>query len=201
MVTGSRYDRRENMQSPVSQRLELLATVVDTVDDGIVAYDHRGAIVIRNRCAARLIDAEPDRRHLLQAIRDVQRSLAAWLEAHGDTPKRDVDDPRLHATQITVRTSSTEYRLRGAAVARGVVIMLSTRSAARHLSPSELSERYRLTPTEIRVAWLIDGGLNSREIAAALSISLNTARRHAESVLRKLGVHSRPAVRSRLRRE
>jgi DNA-binding CsgD family transcriptional regulator len=182
---------------------------MDSMDDGIVAFDHQGRMAIRNRCARRLIEADPDRQELLVAIGDLHRSLTPWLDRVPSNERRTPDDPRLHSTQITVRTASTEYRLRGSAIAhpdahatsRGVVITVSTRSSATHLSPAELRQRYRLTPTEIRVAWLIDGGLPTRDIAAALSITLNTARRHAESVLRKLGVHSRPAVRSRLRRE
>jgi DNA-binding CsgD family transcriptional regulator len=190
--------------------VETLISVVEGLDDGVIAFDAGGRVAYRNACARRLIDAAAHRRPLLVAIRDLQRSLMPWLDGTLTSERaRAKDDPRLHSTQMTVRTETAEYRLRGSAVMRDragrqgciIVITLSSRHAARHLTAGELKDRFRLTPTEIRVTWLIDGGLQSREIAAALSISVNTARRHAESVLRKLAVHSRSAVRARLRRD
>lgn len=48
-----------------------------------------------------------------------------------------------------------------------------------------------LTPREADVLGLLRLGRSNGEIAAALSISVETVRTHARSVFRKLGVHSR----------
>jgi len=52
-----------------------------------------------------------------------------------------------------------------------------------------------LTPREREVAVLIAHGLTNREMAADLFISEATAKRHVESILNKLGLHSRRRVR------
>jgi DNA-binding NarL/FixJ family response regulator len=57
-----------------------------------------------------------------------------------------------------------------------------------------LQERYRLTDREVEVAHLLALGKSNSEVAAALSISEHTCRRHTERVLTKLGVRSRAAV-------
>lgn len=62
-----------------------------------------------------------------------------------------------------------------------------------------LRERYRLTEKEARVAMLLAQRRSNAEIAAALSISPHTARRHTENVMLKLNVRSRFSVESALR--
>ena len=49
----------------------------------------------------------------------------------------------------------------------------------------------RLTPRELEVLALIADGRNTAEVAAALFIGTATVRHHSQSILRKLGVHSR----------
>jgi DNA-binding CsgD family transcriptional regulator len=70
----------------------------------------------------------------------------------------------------------------------------------RHGLPDDedLRRRFRLTPRESEVARLLADRLSSEEIARRLGISLNTARSHCESVLRKLAIHSRNRVRTAL---
>jgi DNA-binding CsgD family transcriptional regulator len=63
--------------------------------------------------------------------------------------------------------------------------------------PSELEGRarlaagYRLTSRELEVATLVMRRLSNAEIAAALGISIHTARHHLERLVRKLGVRTR----------
>lgn len=54
-----------------------------------------------------------------------------------------------------------------------------------------LGHRYRLTPTQSRVAALLADRLTNAEIAHELNIKPSTARRHTEAVLLRLGVNSR----------
>jgi len=51
-----------------------------------------------------------------------------------------------------------------------------------------------LTPREAEVAQLIADGASAKDVAAALGISVHTARRHTERVFEKLGVQSRVEV-------
>lgn len=57
-----------------------------------------------------------------------------------------------------------------------------------------IREEYALTPREAEVARLLSRRLSSREIAEELSISVNTARRHSERVLQKMGLNRRSEV-------
>lgn len=59
---------------------------------------------------------------------------------------------------------------------------------------SELKQHAALTPREAQVALLMADRLTHNEIAAALKIKPNTARRHCEKVLLKLGVSRRQDV-------
>jgi DNA-binding CsgD family transcriptional regulator len=54
-----------------------------------------------------------------------------------------------------------------------------------------LRQKYRLTPTQARVAALLADRLTNAEIASELRVRPNTARRHTEAVLLRLGVNSR----------
>jgi DNA-binding CsgD family transcriptional regulator len=51
-----------------------------------------------------------------------------------------------------------------------------------------------LTPTEMKVAALVQGGLSNPEIAAKLLLSRRTVATHVSHILRKLGVHSRTDI-------
>jgi DNA-binding CsgD family transcriptional regulator len=51
--------------------------------------------------------------------------------------------------------------------------------------------RFKLSPSQLKVALLIAARLTNREVAEALNISENTARKHAEWVFSRTGVTSR----------
>jgi DNA-binding NarL/FixJ family response regulator len=52
----------------------------------------------------------------------------------------------------------------------------------------------RLTPTELKVAALVEDGLTNPEIAARLSLSRRTIATHVSHILKKLDVRSRTDV-------
>jgi DNA-binding NarL/FixJ family response regulator len=69
--------------------------------------------------------------------------------------------------------------------------------AMRSIAGSEREQEYearqaieKLTPREIEVLQALAEGLDSRQIAERLHISLRTERNHMTSILAKLGVHS-----------
>ncbi|GJD68289.1 helix-turn-helix transcriptional regulator [Methylobacterium gnaphalii] len=51
-----------------------------------------------------------------------------------------------------------------------------------------LSQRYRLSPAEVRLVLAMDGRLALSDVAAALGISYETARWHLKRVFAKLGI-------------
>lgn len=61
-----------------------------------------------------------------------------------------------------------------------------------------LRQKYRLSPTQARVATLLADRLTNAEIASALCVKPSTARRHTEAVLLRLNVSSRFQVVMRL---
>ena len=64
----------------------------------------------------------------------------------------------------------------------------------RSLVLDDLRNRFRLTPTQAKVATLLADRLTNAEIAAQLQVKPSTARHHTEAVLFRMGVRSRFAV-------
>jgi DNA-binding CsgD family transcriptional regulator len=134
-----------------------------------------------------------DESELGAAVRDVAHRMAAAVGAVRG---------RRAAVVREVRLADAAYRVRGGVLPGeeagqpAIVVMLERVDEL----PSEgsLRERFGLTRSEARVARLLATGLTNAELAAELSISPHTARHHTESVLAKLSVPSRRAVRERL---
>src|SRR5690349_11795267 len=61
-----------------------------------------------------------------------------------------------------------------------------------------IQARFRLTPTQARVAVLLADRLTNQEIALELGVKQSTARRHTEAVLLRLDINSRFKVVGRL---
>jgi two-component system, NarL family, nitrate/nitrite response regulator NarL len=85
------------------------------------------------------------------------------------------------------------------AVDAALLRRLAVRSKATEPSPHPLVDS--LTPRERRVLELLVDGQNTAEIVARLHISDSTARTHVQSILSKLGVHSRLQAVALLHRE
>ena len=197
---GSRHHRR------------VAALAVEVHDDGVVVTDEHGASVYESQPLKALLSEETERGLLEQSIRDVRRACLtrtpAPLELNATGSELLPISGQLHGASLTlqVRTSAMEYRLRAVSVVDGgaraavpTCVVWIRRCRPRLLTTEILRERYGLTPREVRVSTLLAARLRSREIADVLGISIHTARRHAEAVLRKVGVQSRAELRDRLR--
>ena len=127
------------------------------------------------------------------AVREVAHRMASALGAVRGRREQVVREVRLADAAYRVRGSVLEQE---AASLPAIVVMLERVDAL----PSEaaLRERFGLTAREAPVARLLAEGFTNQEVARALTISPHTARHHTESVLSKLGVPSRRAVRDRL---
>jgi DNA-binding CsgD family transcriptional regulator len=105
----------------------------------------------------------------------------------------------LNGAAETVQIGNSRFRLiaehhEGA----GWIVVLMQVGADDCICDEQLKVCYGLTNREIQVARLLADRRSNREIADMLDITVYTAGRHTERVLRKLGVASRRDVRSKL---
>ena len=122
---------------------------------------------------------------------------ALHLRTSGGSPSRT----RLSSTEV--RTGSARYRVSATFLSEGglrastLAVALVERVRDRPLTGRELSSQFLLTRREIETAMLVRNGLPTRQIATELGISLNTARRHVEKIL-KLDVTNRTAAAAKM---
>ena len=201
-------------KDPVSSRryCELARLAVEASDDGACLSDRRGQRLYASGALERLLAEEADRETLERALDDARQGLLARVATGASTASLTspyaggTEEPRGFSLTLQVRTAGMEYRLQATAVpdasrstGEHLCVIWVRRCKPRLLTALVLGDRYGLTPREIRVATLLAARLQSREIAEVLGISIHTARRHAEAVLRKVGVQSRAELRDRLR--
>jgi DNA-binding NarL/FixJ family response regulator len=165
-----------------------------------------GRILFQNTAFRDFVRSGPHVRALRAAINDARSVALSRLKAVAGTRPSTAQvasfatdthtvPSRFHVRCTVVRRTADARRLR-----ETVVIWVRTPLSQRP-AVSELRTAYGLTEREAHVGILIESGARTREIASALGISVHTARRHSEAVLRKLNVRSRLEVRSRLRGE
>ena len=197
-----------------SERYEAAIAAAEAMDRGVGVTDSRGRVLYENALFRQQLTGRAVRQPLEDAISDVRQAVLARARepvALRARPRGTAPAPRAVGMSrsggdltLHVSTADGEFEVRGIAVAgavagHGRVVVITVRSVPLHrLSPASLHDIYGLTLREARVAALLDAGVHNREIAESLGISVHTVRRHVESVLRKLGIHSRAHVRQRL---
>ena len=157
------------------------AAALDASGAAVLAVDADGAERHRTPALGRLTAAETEGAALL-------RPAAAFALAHAQGGG---------AASRTVTLAGSAYALRaahdGAALGAPGVLVFVERTSALPPGPA-LEARFGLTPREAEVALLLAEGRTDKEVADLLFISPHTARRHAERVLKKVGVSTRSAV-------
>ena len=174
-----------------------LTALADDAAIGVLIVDALGQHARETEYLQQLMSREPERdrvrAEMLRAIRG-----SAHLRACSD-----IASPTPHA-HIDVRTGAARYRVSATFLSdhgrdgSPLTIALVERLDSGRPSERELGARFSLTPRELEVAMLLPRGLSSREIASALGISLNTARRHVERLLLKLDVRNRTAAAAKI---
>ena len=92
------------------------------------------------------------------------------------------------------KTSSTEdlvAAVQGASAGEAVYRPADLRAAIEHLRAEEPAVGFGLSSRELEVLRLMASGASTTEMSAQLFIGSNTTRSHVQSVLRKLGAHSK----------
>jgi DNA-binding CsgD family transcriptional regulator len=186
-----------------SDRYAALVDAIEALDEGVCVAERNGRVLYQNQAFRGMLAGGSDVRAIKESISDA-RSVAL-TRMH----QLKVADGSAAQTSFAMdtHTAPTRFRVRCTVIRRPMegdgcreTVVIWVRPVASHrVSLSELQARDGLTVREAHVATLIESGARTQEIARALGISIHTARRHAEAVLRKLGVRSRLEVRSRLR--
>lgn len=187
--------------------------------DGMVAVAPGGAILAWNESATRLLDWTEDEvlgRPCYEVLgfsdrcgNQVCSAFCAGCRPAGSDElieSRDVmaRSRRGRAVWLSVSTLVTPERVRGyCRVVHffrevGLPPELERLVAERLRAPAPPAEDEgdrtsldALTPRERQILELLADGLDTREIAAKLVVSLATVRNHVQNILAKLGVHSR----------
>ena len=92
-----------------------------------------------------------------------------------------------------VRKADSERELVGAVTSvfqHESFVNLGTRELVPDREPSQSALRKRLTGREREIVQLLAEGKSSKEVAAALKISVKTAETHRANIMRKLNLHS-----------
>ena len=173
---------------------EALAGALDALGVALALVGLDGRVLHQTPALTALLQAAPERERLAVGIRTAARAATGALtggRAWTDAPT---------TPSLEMATGGGHYRARACTMREGafgpdpVALVLVERAAALPPSDEVLRNRYGLTRQQVRVARLLAERRTNGEIAAALFVSLSTARHHAEHVMEKLGVRSRKAV-------
>jgi DNA-binding NarL/FixJ family response regulator len=178
---------RRNVAAQPTAFLEVL----NLLDEGILLLDHHCNSLWANTVFASAIRADPECDRLLTATRRLAAAVSANMESHAAVVARA--DVRTQVAQYAIR--ATRLVPDAEFMTRPFDVVVSMARVA-HRSPDlqTLMRRFSLTPCEASVALLLARGMTNRDIARTLAVSAHTARHHTESVLLKLGIHTRAAV-------
>ena len=176
---------------------EGLAALLDGIVAGVALADASGSIVHKNCALRRMLAAETRRVELDALITSTLRNSVACRNERAGLSGGDADSApwRLHrrvelgaayVLSATVLDTGLSDRAVGAVVVE--------RSSAATFPAEILRRRYKLTCRELDVARLLGDGASNEEIACTLAVSDATARHHTESVMTKLGLHSRARI-------
>ena len=179
------------------KRHQDLAQFYENFGDGVLLADAAGMIVHESARLASSLAADPEAASIRRAMR---QAAAASRVVDIDRHDRDMVAVSGQHAAHTLQTSTALYQILTTRVpervldAKPVIAVVLRRQDRRMVPDTELRERFRLTTRELEVARLVAEGLRNEQIAARLGVSPHTALHHTESVLRKVGVHSRAAV-------
>jgi DNA-binding CsgD family transcriptional regulator len=174
-----------------------LVSFIDSAPIGVTLFTPGAASIHENTALRTLLAGDPERIRVRSEISRVCSRVSAIAA------RRALVDA-LNATVQEIRTVVGRYRITVTLVEAGLltsqtsVMAITERVVPIRVEAQEVATRFGLTHREAEVAHLMRSGFSNREIASALGISINTARRHTERVLAKLDVHSRIAAAVRL---
>lgn len=182
------YRQMETMQT----RTLGLETALDAHGHAVIGLDTSGRVIVSNRPAIAMFEAGTGLRivrgRLCCTIHEESRVLQELLTAvltGGIGGAMLVHRAGKSALRVTVRPFRGS--LPGRAETLAALLFLSDPSQLVSSRAEALRALYGLTPTECRVADMLLEGLEVREIAGRMRITLETTRFHVKRVLAKSG--------------
>ena len=182
--------------------LGAIPSMLDRVGERLLLYSIAGRELYRNLTMRRALDQDSERERILESAGAVARAVTAYARSDGRMAGSSLAAPA--ASRLVIQTAMARYRLRGCMLgpdtldAEPAVLVSVDRLNPEPPTPNALRERFGLTAREAQVACLLMQRLTNDEIAGTLGISSHTARHHTESVLMKVRVNSRRALRQAL---
>lgn len=158
------------------------SAALDASGAAVLAVDADGIERHRTPAFERLVASEPEREDLIRAV-------ATFAQEH----TRGASPP----PSRTLLLASGAYVLRAthdASILEGPGLLVFVERLSVLPPAAALQTRFGLSPREAEVTLLLAQGHSDKSVADVLFISPHTARRHAERVLKKIGVSSRSAV-------
>ncbi len=159
-------------------------TILVRYDLPFVCFDMEGSAVHISREATLLLARH---RHVDAMFESIRQAATEQLEAYQRGAA--ATSPRV-GPRVTDPGDGASWSIHVVRTRHDWPIAIAVYDGAR-TSHTEAPIRERLTRRELEVASLVADGAPAKNVAAALSITVHTARRHTEQVFRKLGVHSR----------
>ena len=172
----------------------LLTQVLDRVNLPLALCISSGHIVHQNPSLSRAVALDVDQ--LPAMIRTVAHTVASCVDRRSTSATATPNVCKQHG-QWSVIGSALECEFRGSMPT--VLVSLVRRNAEApgpesDVDPGQLQKAYRLTRRQCEVLEFLRRRRSNNEIARTLEISEHTARHHTETVLAKLGLHSRADV-------
>ena len=164
-----------------------LASVLETIEHGIVLLGPNSHACFRNSAAERILVADGEHGVIAREMHSVSR---AALMHRGGRPAETVVATR--AGRYRMRATVLRQRIREI---RTIPVLVTIKQSADDVpTRASLMQRFGMTPREADVALLLARGSRNTAIAEELDISTHTARHHTENVMMKLQVHARSEV-------
>lgn len=176
-----------------------LESALDSFGHAVFGLDREGRVILSNRQAeaiaqaatairldrGRLIAAFPEQNHRLQKCLSDAVAVGARMGLSPGSSLLLYGKSRKDPLRITVTPLMSP--LPGSSIQLAALVFVSDPASRPQSRGAILTALYSLTPMETRVADLLLTGMEVREVANSLAISLETARFHTKRVLAKTG--------------
>ena len=175
-----------------------LGPLIDSLAIGVTIVALDGRVLDENQAMKTMVEVDSEQARVRAMVKQITLGIAN-IVARGKSP-----DWAKQSRPVEVRTALAKYRISATFVpdgflnASGTVVAFTERLDTSSFDSQAMATQFGLTGREIQTAQLVTRGYSTRQIATAMGISFNTARRHTEHILLKLNVHSRSAIAARL---
>ncbi len=176
-----------------------LESALDSLGHAVFGLDRAGRVILSNRRAEAIVQSAAairlDRGRLVSVFPEQNRRLQKCLSdavavgaGMGLSPGSSLLlNSKSHNSPLRIAATPFISALPGNSAQLAALVFVSDPASSPQSRGAILTALYALTPMETRVADLLLTGMEVREVANSLSISVETARFHTKRVLTKTG--------------